>query len=232
MYPEIRAALDRIGPDLRDRSGSVMYSGRSAFSSPSDLYVLGLNPGGSPDLQAAETIGRWMDDWESVPAAWSVYADQAWLGHAPGTYGIQPRMLHLFKQLQRDPKTVPASNLIFARTQSEAGLGLEMRMLIEQCWPVHDAVIEALGVRFVLCLGGTVGREVRKKLNAHMLVGTCAEKNARKWRFIAHDGEKGIRVVTLTHPARADWRNPLADPSEFVKQMMQDAAQDQCATMP
>ena len=36
-----------------DRSGAVFYSGRRAFSQPSDLYLLALNPAGDPEGEAA-----------------------------------------------------------------------------------------------------------------------------------------------------------------------------------
>lgn len=53
--------LDLIEEGIRHRSGAVFYSGRVAFSRPSSLYVLGLNPGGSPTKQANETIQRDID---------------------------------------------------------------------------------------------------------------------------------------------------------------------------
>lgn len=56
VTPAINAALDGIKTDILTRSGSVFYSGRSAFSRPASLYLLGLNPGGSPERQAAETV--------------------------------------------------------------------------------------------------------------------------------------------------------------------------------
>lgn len=60
--PDRFAAL--VDPDLYDRSGKVFYSGRAAFGAPSALYLLGLNPGGSP-VQAEQTIGRNLEAWRS-----------------------------------------------------------------------------------------------------------------------------------------------------------------------
>ena len=39
---------DKIDAELKCESGRVFYSGRAAFSSPADLYLLGYNPGGDP----------------------------------------------------------------------------------------------------------------------------------------------------------------------------------------
>jgi hypothetical protein len=52
------AFANLVDPTLHERSGKVFCSGRAAFSAPARLYLLGLNPGGSPTLQANETIGR------------------------------------------------------------------------------------------------------------------------------------------------------------------------------
>ena len=42
-----------------DRSGSVFLSGRRAFNSPSELYILGLNPAG--DSKGPFTISKNID---------------------------------------------------------------------------------------------------------------------------------------------------------------------------
>ena len=72
-------------------SGSVSYSGRTAFSNPSRLYILGLNPGGCPIKQATETV-KWhtkkVADQER--ADWSAYRDERWNNNPPGTHGMQP----------------------------------------------------------------------------------------------------------------------------------------------
>ena len=39
---------DKIDAELKCVSGRVFYSGRAAFSSPADLYLLGYNPGSNP----------------------------------------------------------------------------------------------------------------------------------------------------------------------------------------
>src|SRR4051812_49127983 len=108
---------------LLDESGTVFYSGRDAFSNPSRLYLLGLNPGGSPVDQARETLS-----WHSnrvlhkEPHKWSAYRDESWQGALPGTKGMQPRVLHLLRRLGRNPGDVPSSNLIFVRTAREIDL--------------------------------------------------------------------------------------------------------------
>ena len=46
-----------IPEDLLDRSGSVFYSGKDAFSGTKPIYLLGLNPGGDPQEMSEEPFG-------------------------------------------------------------------------------------------------------------------------------------------------------------------------------
>ena len=133
---------------------------------------------------------------------------------------MQPRILHLMEQLGRHPHSVPASNVVFVRTAREADLQRDKAHLLAACWPVHQAVIDQLGVRTVLCLGGTAGAWTREKLGATKLVGEWAEQNRRGWKALAHENEAGQRVVTLPHPSIAAWNVTETDPSDFVRTMI------------
>lgn len=211
---------DLIHPVLLNESGSVFYSGRGAFSQPSDLYILGLNPGGAPSDKPDETIGRNLENWGSLPEYWSAYSDDAWEGCAPGEYGMQPRVRHLFKQLGRDLQKTPASNVVFVRTRNEYDLADRKAELLDRCWPVHDAVIKRLGIRTILCFGSTAGAWTRQALVADTEVGKFKEFNGRGWTSTAHVNQNDICIVTLTHSSRADWRNPEADPTPLVRQAL------------
>ncbi|AKM06735.1 Tryptophan synthase subunit beta [Pelagerythrobacter marensis] len=198
-------------------SGSVYYSGEIAFSETKPVYLLGLNPGGSPVKQAAETVGRQLETC-SQPARrlWSAYADEEWLGKAAGTHGMQPRVLHLCDKLGLDPRRTPASNLIFVRSARGADLGSSRRDLIDRCWPFHDAVIRTLNIKMVVCFGRLVGQEVRNRLGAHWELATFTEENRRRWRSTIHASERGTYVASLTHPSVAAWNVPATDPTPMV----------------
>ena len=101
VHPAIEAALDAVPTSLLSRSGSIFYSGRAAFAVPSDLYILGLNPGGDPIMQAAETIGAHRTKFREGPPRWSAYVDERWCGAPAGTWGMQPRVQHLLAELGR-----------------------------------------------------------------------------------------------------------------------------------
>lgn len=219
---DLPSVLVRLVPDhLLHRSGSVFYSGRSAFQRPSRLYVLGLNPGGSPLQQNEETVERDLADWFTLPERWSAYKDESWLGRPPGTCGMQPRVLHLFNELGVNAREVPASNVIFVRSATEATLEGAKGELLPACWLVHQRVIDELGVEVVICFGSTAGRWVREMVCADRLIDDFIEGNARRWRSTVHQSASGKRVVTLSHPGRANWRTPDADPSGLVIRALQ-----------
>lgn len=208
----------KLVPDaLLSRSGKVFYSGRAAFSRPGPLYILGINPGGNPDLQWQSTIGKHLDESLARESLlWSEYADGVWEGAAAGTWGMQPRIQHFCNQLKLDVRSVAASNLIFVRTARESKIGPEKRALIEQCWPFHAAVVEKLKPRIIVCLGKTAGLEVRVRTDAHKRVETFVEQNRRRWKSTVHQSATGLSVATLTHPSVAAWPAPATDPSQIV----------------
>lgn len=220
IHPDIAAALDAIPAPLLSQSGKVFYTGRGAFSGPNKLYILGLNPGGDPEAQAAETIGASLQQFRLGPAWWSDYADESWCGAAPGTWGMQPRVLHMLGSLGLDPRSVPASNVLFVRSSTEETLQGEKGLLLRDCWPVHRKVIDALSIGVLLCFGNTAGRWVREELRASEFVDGYQESNGRKWSSVAHRAADGRTVITLTHPGRANWCNPNSDPTALVRRTL------------
>ncbi|SCW76398.1 hypothetical protein SAMN02927924_02692 [Sphingobium faniae] len=217
----ISEALDSLSPWLLERSGSLFYTGKEAFSGRQKLYLLGLNPGGDPIDQESETVGRALTEFRRRSSPWSAYLDDSWQGAAPGTWGMQPRVLHLLRNLGCDPRLTPASNVVFPRTRNEAELRLEKDWLLEMCWPVHQAVINSLDIRVILCFGATAGKWVREQTGAHQQIAEFREQNARGWKSEAHEAFNGRAVITVTHPGRADWRTPAADPTPLVKRVLQ-----------
>lgn len=216
----IDAALSSLPAALLERSGSVFYTGPEAFTETRRVYLLGLNPGGNPDRQASETIGKSIADYRALTRQWSAYADDSWEGAPPGTWGLQPRVIHMLRKLDLNPRLTPASNVVFVRSTTEATLRAEKQQLLDMCWPVHQAVIDTLGVKAIICFGGTAGKWVREKVQANQFLDSVRETNARGWKSEAHQAENGRTVVTVTHPGRADWRNPAADPTPLVARVL------------
>jgi hypothetical protein len=211
---------DLVDQGLHDLPGGVFYSSPAAFSRPSKLYLLGLNPGGSADPNTEATIGKSLATWRQCAPGWCAYTSESWEGAPPGEYGIQPRIRALFDRLGIDVADVPASNVVFVRSSDEAKLDRKAEML-ERCWPVHDAVIRDLAVTTVLCLGRTAGRWARSMVGAHQAHGHFNETyDKRHYRSEAHLSPDGIAVLTLAHPCRSNWCDERADPSPLVQQVL------------
>lgn len=217
----IQDAVEGLPASLKARSGAVFYSGRAAFLKPSAIYILGLNPGGSVASQPQNTIGRHFTNWLTAEERYSEYLDGEWADGRPGEHGMQPRVRHFAEQLDIDLRETPASNLVFARSADEAQLGAEASSLMELCWPVHEAVIDTLQPKLIICFGKTAGTWVRKKLRATKPVSDWSETYPnRSWKSRAHRGDGLCYVATLTHPSRADWTCEHADPSSFIKSVL------------
>jgi hypothetical protein len=199
----------------------VFYSGRSAFTGTKPVYVLGLNPGGTPEDLPQETLRSHSSYvMDAAPADWSEYLDEAWARKAKGECGMQPRVCHLLRRMGLDPRGVPASNLIFTRSARERGIARSLAELAGYCWPFHAAVIAEQQIRMVVWFGRPTSRWVCAKLAAHHRGDTFVEQNQRRWRSESFRNECGTWVLSLTHPSIADWRSSAADPFPVVERAL------------
>ncbi|MGE5457480.1 MAG: hypothetical protein ACM3RX_03925 [Methanococcaceae archaeon] len=210
-----------LPPSLMNISGSAFYSGRNAFKGKKELYILGLNPGGSPVEQKEETLS-WHTSMvlQNPNPNWSEYKNVRWDGHPPGTYGLQPRVLHMLRILELSPYEVPASNICFVRSNREKAISKDFRTYANLCWPFHQKVIESLHIKVILCFGRRSGDYVRYKLKANKLIEEFFEVNERKWASQVFENDDGIIVISATHPSIADWTRPETDPSGLVKKYL------------
>lgn len=202
---------------LRNVSGSVFYSGRAAFSGRPDVYIIGANPGGDPLRQHDETV-QWHSDFvlKNAPERWSAYCDETWEAWPSGQAPLQRRIQHLLSRLGLNPRLVPASNLVFSRSRRLEHLDGDFNQLADLCWRFHDAVIQTLEPKAVICLGAATGKDVARRTGAGTCIGRFSETNNRRWTSLAWQNPSGLIVFGLTHPAIADWTNPDTDPTPMV----------------
>ena len=217
-----------IPESMLHESGAVFYSGRRAFSKPSDVYILGSNPGGAdmgdtPVDASTATLNsvcrnvRFVLD--KAPCNWSDYRDGCWTPKCTRTR-LQLGVMRLCNILQLDPGEVPASEVVFLRSRSLPELEGKFEKLAQQCWQFHQAVIDKLEIRVVACIGKRAGEFVRQQLKAYNQVDEFTEKNKRRWESLSHMNADGLIVVTLTHASQADWTKPASDPTYLVKRAL------------
>lgn len=59
----IAHAVSSVPADVLDASGAVFYSAPPAFVGHRRMYILGLNPGGNPEVQAKNPV-RWPANYD------------------------------------------------------------------------------------------------------------------------------------------------------------------------
>ena len=220
----IEEFAELIPESLLHKSGAAFWSGRRAFSSRADLYVLGANPGGSDvgdvpinSLNAHLTsVCKNMKFVlnEDAPCDWSYYK------YEKRDSKFKRGVLHLYDRLDLDPGEVPASEVVFLRSKGLGSLEGNFNQLAEECWQFHQAVIDRLGVKIVVCIGRDAGKFMRRKLCANEPIDWFSERNKRRWESHSHRSKNGIIVVTLTHASQADWTKPASDPTMLVKRAL------------
>ena len=215
--PRVEDFADLIPDSLLDKPGRVFYSGRRAFESPSSLYVLGVNSGGDPEI-STDTLRDNIEQFRESPEM------ELWSRYEKGGDEFHKRVLcHLFSRLRLNPHVVPASNLVFLRSQTEEKLGKrEIKRLARMCWPFHEEVIRRLEVRVVVCLGKrNCGELVRNFLGAGSNpIDSFREANNRGYESLTYRNRSGISVVELTHPSRF-WTSEASVPTELVERALE-----------
>ena len=136
------------------KSGIVLYSDAKSLQS-CPIYLLGYNPGGSPEDQSDATISSSLKDLPTkqtnnyLDEEWTTASGRSWSkGEAP----LQRRVVRLLQQLGFNPRNVPCSNLIFVRSVDVSGISLAMADL---CWKVHEQILEIVMPKLILVFGNS-----------------------------------------------------------------------------
>lgn len=216
--------VEKIPESLKRKSGSVFYSGVSSFSSQSDLYILGINPGGSPPNTPESSISKHIENvLYHKPPDWFDYKDGSWGDKPPGKHFLQKNVLHLLKEAKKNVREVPASEVLFLQSQNVRELKKFYRKsyeeLADECWPFHKAVIAKLGIRVIAVYGKPSGEYVLKRLNADKLVCKfSAPRGKGEITSRAYRNKDGLTVVNLWFPGNGNpyWITPGKDPTRLV----------------
>ena len=212
----IKEFKELIPKSFRNKPGFAFLSGSRAFSGSRDLYIVGTNPGGNDwgDYTISKNVKHALANEN-----WSAYRDDYW-GRNCTKNRLQSGVLHLFKRLGLDAGEVPASEVVFLRSRNLPELEGNFEKLAAECWHFHQAVIDRLGVKVVVCIGKRAGFWVRNRLNAQTRIDEFVEKNKRQWESHSHRNADGLVIVTLTHASQASWTNPASDPTMLVKRAL------------
>ena len=204
--------INLIPDSLLRQPGRAFNSGRLAFSEPSGIYVLLLNPAYPGDYPQATVFQQARDVAKRKPQDWCAFLDDQWGNRPPGKHFLQRNLLQLYARLGVSPRNAPSSQLVFLATKTSAALKKrpDFQYLREDCWHFHAAVIQKLQPRAVVCVGKDAADFARRKLNASALVGErCVDVGKRPRTSQSHKNAQGLTVISLPHPAAAgfgpDW---------------------------
>lgn len=215
----------RLVPEsLLDCSGEVFYSGRAAFSSYRPVYLLGYNPGSDAAVDRApgdelntirssiEKACAWNDD------RFSLYY-QEWEKGRSQT--MQMGIKRFFADTGLCPGLTPSSNCFFVRSPVIGSIPTATRRRHEDaCWPFHEAVIEQLRVKAILCMGGDAYDTVRRRFTITKQVDELPDSwhPPRMHRAVAT--ESGMLIFKLTHPSRGHWQFERNNPAPLVRRVL------------
>jgi hypothetical protein len=146
---QILEAAKKSLAHLLDQPGAVFYSSYDSLA-PGDLYFLGFNPGGASE----STIGQCLDKFPTKTS--NSYLDEIWDSNgrnaSAGQSILQKRVTWVLEALGHHARDVCSSNLIFARSRDAVGVPFDMA---DVCWPVHEAVLNLVKPKTILCCGNS-----------------------------------------------------------------------------
>ncbi|TSA56931.1 MAG: hypothetical protein D4R39_03335 [Methylophilaceae bacterium] len=135
--------------NLLSRSGAILYSASHTLTK-SDVYILGLNPGGTEDSSIGQDLAALPNRTENS------YLDESW-GNRTGAAGeapLQRRIKGLVNVVGVDLRNVCASNLIFMRSQNDKGIEYPKDANI--CWPIHENILTIVQPKLIIAFGNSL----------------------------------------------------------------------------
>lgn len=198
----VAAVARRELADYLTTSGWILYSSADTLC-PGPVY-LGNNPGGDVSKHSLPTIGACIAQLPSWTQ--NAYLDEGWArrnqARAQNPAPMQLRVAWLLTQLGLDTRNVCASNVVFARSVTAAGINF--RDWADRCWPVHQQIMEFVSPALVVVFGGEPYEYVRQKLRANPAEGICAGHG--NWMCRASRTDGGLAIIGLPHLSRYEIR--------------------------
>lgn len=181
----VAALLGSEEADMLDESGSLLISAEATLrkSDRSDIYFLGLNPGGPPaedysifnnfptvyESLAMSRMGvsGWDQDWSRKGARFE-----------PGEAPLQTRFKHIARFLGLSYGEIFATNLVFARSSRFKALP-RVEDQIQACLPAHKLMIDIVKPKRLWVMGNTdsAGDALKLHKDVQWIKARYQEKN-------------------------------------------------------
>ncbi|MDZ4733248.1 MAG: hypothetical protein SGJ16_06660 [Nitrospirota bacterium] len=157
-----------LSQQLEKLKYAVFYSNPTETLKPGELYLIGLNPGGSEKDKTGEDISYEKESfkaWQTMKA-WYPFGDDD-CGDVSKRTQLQRRICSLIEELQKSlpheligTEYVFASNLYFFRTPDQQILKDLLKALpqdLGDCWYFHREFLEKVQPRAILTFGNGDG---------------------------------------------------------------------------
>lgn len=188
--------LRTVPAQVRDLPGSILYSGYAAFTAPSPVYLMAINPGGNPRIITTTVAQHTREVLLDTAERYSAYCDERWNGLPRGAAPVQRRIRWLLEDgLGLDPRLVPSTNLVFQRTRSASEIPPHR---YDECWPFHQTMTARVDARVIVCLGA-FAEITRRVTEAHEVIEHHRAPE-QTWIYRTPDGRVVVRGV---HPVRS-----------------------------
>ena len=162
-----------LGDDYLSKSGEFIYSATNTLRK-GDVYLLGFNPGSSPDDKTQRTIKEDLENFESTTINKTL--DEFWSDDKKSTKPLQdilPQLIHYL--LDIDLREICQSNLIFARSIDATSLD-DFMSHADKCWPCHELILNIIQPKLLLCNGSG------EKNSSYSYIGKKFEVNDLEWK--------------------------------------------------
>ena len=206
---------------LLDCPGEVFYSGRAAFSGSRPVYLLGYNPGSDPGGGRSTVRASIEEACAREDDRFSLYY-QDWGPDRPED--MQRSLKAFFLDSGLCPKLTPSSNCVFVRSASVSAIAAGGRRRLEvECWPFHQAVIDQLGIKAVLCMGTEAFGAVQRRFRVNgPITGPIDEQPwSTRQAHQAYRTQCGVRLFKLIHPSYGHWHCPKYNPAPLVRRELE-----------
>ena len=141
-----------LGDDYLSKSGEFIYSATNTLRK-GDVYLLGANPGSSPDDKTQRTIKEDLENFESTTINKTL--DENWGKNKISKTLLQNRLVSLIPYLlNKNLRDICQSNLIFARSAVLKSLD-DFNFHANKCWSCHKLILDIIQPRLILSNGSS-----------------------------------------------------------------------------
>ena len=208
-----------LGEDYLSKSGEFIYSATNTLRK-GDVYLLGFNPGSSPDDKTQRTIKEDLENFESTTINKTL--DENWGDEKKNDHQIKlPPLIHYL--LDFDLRDICQTNLIFTRSVNAKSLD-DFIFHADKYWPCHELILDIIQPRLILSNGSSKTSSaysyIRDKFGSNNLETRMHIKKVYWKIFSTTILNREIIVAAFPHLSRFHIQNDI-EGKKWFKEMIE-----------